>query len=367
MFRHAGRTFNVLSATLFVLGVTLITLTGVTGNDQASASDRPAGFCPKYSVTLPMLASDSVPAQIQAQIRGTLDESVTSDPEVIQRLTDNGDNDGTVLLPAARREAWIKAWNEVYGSSAQEQVAATSTTCATATVSPTPTRTPTVTGTASSTATPGTATGTSTPSQSPTATISVTTTQPPTSTSTLVPTPTNTTGPGTPTSTTVPPTSTPTSTAIPTNTPTQTPTPTATAAPVCPVGSPIIYDIGQAGGYPATLPDANTATFSTLTAVPGCKIQIEVSATSDPTPINRVRVIIYASGIDAVSPVMTLVSGTGNDGTWTYEWTVPAGTIRLNGVDFILENSSTEQQDEFDPNTPSDKYPAGWGVYFLRF
>lgn len=375
MLRKHGRNYYFLPPTLFVMGIILYSLTGLTGRDQVYASDAPAGFCPKYSVRLPMLSSDSAASQIQAQIAGGHEETVVSDARVIERLTSNGDNVGTLSLPVGRREAWLRAWQGVYGR-VQEQVAAAPTACVTTSPTPSATLTRTQTGTPSVgvSVTPSqvtTSTRTVTPSPTPTGTQSLTptVTQSPTSTPTVTSTPTQTPGAGTPTSV---PTSTPTSTPVPTGTPTNTPTPqpptpTPTQAPACPSGSPIIYDVGQGSGYPASLPDLNVVSIGTLTVVGGCKILIRAEATSGPTPIYRVRVAIYPVGADAVERDMILVSGSGSDGLWQYEWTVPAGATELNGMDFILQNSSDERQPEFNPNTPDDFYPAGWGVYFLRF
>ncbi len=96
----------------------------------------------------------------------------------------------------------------------------------------------------------------------------------------------------------------------------------------------------------------------------GCTVHFDIGVTSE-TPVTSVKIILYtdseAYGYLSASPL----SGT----TWRVTWNAPAG-VSINthyGIDFILQNGSSEQQDEFDSNTPATKYPAGESHYFARY
>ncbi len=210
---------------------------------------------------------------------------------------------------------------------------------ATATATPTPTATLTPTATTASTGTQiptNTVTPTGTATNTPTGTRTPTATPTPTPPPTITPTPTAT------------PTSTPTATAVPTSSPTATLTPTP-APPQCPNES-AIYDIGLPGDLPGTLPRPETVTFSPVSSAwsgnvtPGCTVIIDMTATSSPSPIAQVRLDIFMDyGNDAISVLMTLVSGDGYDGVWSYAWLVPWDVTCSPGTDFSLKNDSSAQ------------------------
>jgi len=89
-----------------------------------------------------------------------------------------------------------------------------------------------------------------------------------------------------------------------------------------------------------------------------------VSFTSD-TPVTSVKIIVYTDS----EAFGYLFASSLSASTWRVTWIAPAG-VSINahyGIDVIIKNGSTEQQDEFDPNTSATKYPAGEAHYFLRF
>jgi hypothetical protein len=114
---------------------------------------------------------------------------------------------------------------------------------------------------------------------------------------------------------------------------------------------------------PVPLADLAGVTVDPEPFMGGCTVHFDISVSSD-TPVTSVKIIVYtdteAFGYLFASPL----SGS----TWRVTWIAPTGvTINSHyGIDVIIKNGSTEQQDNYEV-TPTGKYPAGEAHYFLRF
>lgn len=339
-FRHR-MTATILASLGFALGVTGTVYSLSGGEDVESEKSNATGdscITLRTRLFLPYVGADS---------------AVTSNNQSLEAQP-TPDRDGFVFT---KIEDEVKKEEVV----AANPIFCTSSTTPTATPSATPTKTSTPLATQSGTPPTATNSPTVTNTPTPTATLAPGQTPSATPTPTNSPTVTNTptpspTGQATATNTPVTPgTNTPTNTA--TNTPipptsTNTPTP-----PVCPTGPDNHYTISSS--LPASLAKPTEFWIDNMDVVVGCPVIFDIKISSSPTAVISAKILVLVMGNDGVNGNLQLISGDANNGTWRYTWIPLAGSTGSFGFALTIKNGSTEQQPEFDPNTPETVYPAG--------
>ena len=110
----------------------------------------------------------------------------------------------------------------------------------------------------------------------------------------------------------------------------------------CVPGSSVTYSV-SGGPVSLTLPHGSSVTISPLEFCPYSDVHIQVSATSSPTALTSVSIVLY-NDADAVYPVPAkLISGSANNGVWSGDISANNYTILLHyGYDIVLQNSSTD-------------------------
>ena len=332
---------SILPGTLlFVLAVAMLGASLMSvGNSVRAGGSTPLGACLSYHRYVPGIAGDSASGNVQAQTAArtggqSVGIAIVGDPVVVAQLIKDGKNVGSDVV-VGRNEDWLKAWNEVYGSS-QEPVTAQENPPGCPSVTPSPTSTQTATASATSTgtitATPiNSATPTGTPSPTPTGTSSPTVTPTATGTGapTATPTSTPTSVPGASPSPTPSPTATPINSVTPTATPSPTPSPSATPSPT-PSATPTqpTFQCTSTPGTTVTSTNGDELVVTYITFCPGdtetFSLRLPDQATGVTITFNMDRTIFPRNSAAPVAMTKDPTCGIQGCNHWTFSFTALA-------------------------------------------